>query len=211
MSNDRHQDEQVSAAYRDLAAEHTPQHLDERILRMAKANAKSPRYSRWIAWSRPLAWATTAALCLAIALDFTQLTTPDGVVLEAEPEKVATPAAVAAPELRKEELEQVPGRERDQRADLADTLDGEKQSPARSVNSRAASEMRGNFSSPSAEIASSKTLAADVAVSECSEESRQTPESWLECIDALQAAGDTEAASRQRENLLDLFPEFKLP
>jgi hypothetical protein len=46
---------------------------------------------------------------------------------------------------------------------------------------------------------------------ECSAEARAAPDSWLACIEALEAADDTEAALRQRDRLVEVFPDFKLP
>lgn len=72
MSNDRHQDKRVSDAYKELANERTPEHLDQKILEMAAGATRKPRYSRWLAWSRPVAWAATITLCLAITLELAQ-------------------------------------------------------------------------------------------------------------------------------------------
>ena len=252
MNNDRHHDEQVSAAYQDLAKERTPEHLDHQVLRMAKANAGRPRYSRWIAWSRPLAWAATVALCLAITLEVTQVTTPDNKFIENIPAEVATPAAVRAPELQKDKREQKSDLDMNEQFKLAesmdDTVSSEKSSAARSAAKQAvsepaaavrmrqsadlaeaesieeatvaptmdfqvkeANELRREDGNVSAGIAASQALAADMPVNECSAESRSKPESWLECIRDLEAAGDAEAAARQSENLIEVFPDFKLP
>ncbi len=259
MSNDRNHDEQVSAAYQDLAKERAPKHLDDKVLRMARGNTERPQYSRWMAWSRPLAWAATVALCLAITLEVTQVTTPDDMATETIPAEVAAPAAAIAPELQKDKRGQLSEQDMDQRlkaADsmsdsMADAISSEKLSPARSaakqtanepaqagrmrqsadladlaeeesteefiaapatdLEVKAASELRRENGSVAAGYAVSHALAADMPASECSEESRAEPESWLKCIDALEASGDVEAASRQRENLIEIFPDFKLP
>ena len=260
MNNDRHHDEQISAAYQDLAKERAPEHLDHQVLSMAKANAKRPQYSRWIAWSRPLAWAATVALCLAITLEVTQVTTPADIANETVPAEVTAPAAVRAPELQKDKREQKPEQDMDEQLKLtgsasdslldskADTVGSEKSSAARSAAKQAvsepaaavrmrqsgdlaeaesieevtvapamdfedkeANELRREDGSVSAGIAASQALAADMPVSECSAESRSKPESWLECIRDLEAAGDAEAAARQSENLIEVFPDFKLP
>ena len=71
MSNEPYNDDKVSQAYRSLADEKTPAHLDRKILEMAAAEAQQPRYSRWMAWSRPLAWAATITLCLS-AVQFSE-------------------------------------------------------------------------------------------------------------------------------------------
>jgi len=257
MSNDRHQDEQISAVYQDLARERVPEHLDDSVLRMAKANAERPRYSRWVAWSRPLAWAATVALCLAITLEFTQVQAPDDLASESIPAEIAAPASLRAPELQKDKREQTSEQDMDQQFNFnesmsdaisAETMSSEKISPARSaakqtanepdpagrmrqsgdlaeaesieevavapamaIEVKEASEMRRESGSISAGYAASSGLAADMPIDECSEENRAEPESWLECIDELEASGDVEAASRQRENLIEVFPDFKLP
>ncbi len=234
MSNDRHQDEQVSAAYQSMARERTPEHLDQKVLRMAKSSAERPLYSRWIAWGRPLAWAATVALCLAITLEVTQVTTPDDVATETAAEEVSSPAAMFTPELQKDKQEQA-SKISDS---MANAISAEEHSPARSATKqfitepapavqlqqsadfadaesieevKEAKELRREYGSTSAGRASSMALAADMPASECAEEIRLEPESWLECIIALEAAGDAEAATRQRENLIEVFPDFKLP
>jgi hypothetical protein len=260
MNNDRHHDKQISAAYQDLAKERAPEHLDHEVLRMAKANAERPQYSRWIAWSRPLAWAATVALCLAITLEVTQVTTQDDMAIETVPAKDAAAASVPAAELQKNMREQKSELDMDEQLKLtgsasdslldskADTISSEKSSAARSAAKQAdsepaaagrmrqsadlaeaesieevtvapamdfevkeANELRREDGNVSAGIAASQTLAADMPVSECSAESRSKPESWLECIRDLEAAGDTEAAARQSGNLIEVFPDFKLP
>jgi hypothetical protein len=263
MSNDRNHDEQVSAAYQDLAKERASKHLDDKVLRMARANTERPQYSRWLAWSRPLAWAATVALCLAITLEVTQVTTPDDMATATIPAQVAAPAAMIAPELQKDKREQMSEQDMDQQLNLvdansdslsdsmADAISSEKLSLARSAakqtanepaqagrlrqsadfsefaeeesieemiampamdpEEKAASELRRENESVSLGYATSHALAADMPTDECSAENRAEPESWLECIDELEASGDVEAASRQRENLIEVFPDFKLP
>ena len=232
MSNDRHHDEQISALYRDLAQERVPEHLDNSVLRMAKASAERPRYSRWVAWSRPLAWAATVALCLAITLEFTQVPAPDDVASESIPAEISAPASLIMPELQKDKREQTSeklsparsaakqnasepvttGRMR-QSADLAEaeSIEEVTVAPAMAIEVKEATELRGESDSISAAYAPSSAFAADMAMDECSEENRAEPESWLECINELEASGAVEAASRQREMLIEVFPDFKLP
>ncbi len=92
-------DEQVSTTYRELASERAPDHLNEKVLRKAAQRAARPRYSRSIMWTRPLAWAATIALCLAITLEVTRVPTPEAVPSQ-EPRSLAEaeaplPAATA--------------------------------------------------------------------------------------------------------------------
>ena len=72
MTKDRDR-ERVSAAYRDLANESPPQALDRRILAAAGRHGR-PRYGAVRAWMRPVAWAATIGLCLAILLEITVFT-----------------------------------------------------------------------------------------------------------------------------------------
>ncbi|MEJ2297650.1 MAG: hypothetical protein P8X94_03925 [Woeseiaceae bacterium] len=62
--------ERVSAAYRDLAKESTPPALDRRILDVASREGRS-RYGIVRTWMRPVAWAATIGLSLAILLEIT--------------------------------------------------------------------------------------------------------------------------------------------
>ena len=61
-------DPRVIQAYRDLPAEETPPALDDKVLAMAAAAARS-RYGLARAWMRPVAWAAMIGLCLAIVVE----------------------------------------------------------------------------------------------------------------------------------------------
>ena len=81
MSNERPErdnDPLVTAGYRDLAQERTPERLDDAVLARARAAAK-PRYGRLRSWTRPLAWAATIVLSVTIVLQLTQAPRPDAV------------------------------------------------------------------------------------------------------------------------------------
>ncbi|MGI9237953.1 MAG: hypothetical protein ACR2QZ_11185 [Woeseiaceae bacterium] len=78
MSNrpeNRVENQQVSDAYRELATERAPDHLNDRILRMA-ARGRTP-YAHARAWMRPAAWAATIGLSLAIVLELNQVPPTD--------------------------------------------------------------------------------------------------------------------------------------
>lgn len=75
-SHNEQSDSVVSAAYRDLAQEETPAHLDHVVLNQAREAAKSGPV-RNISWLRPAAWVTTIGLCLAIVLEVTDLVPQD--------------------------------------------------------------------------------------------------------------------------------------
>ena len=50
-----------------------------------------------------------------------------------------------------------------------------------------------------------------VVTEKCDDTVRDDPETWLECILELEEAGDDAAAERQREALVEVFPDFKMP
>ncbi len=69
-------DPRVSAAYRDMANERSPEHLDHLILNAARAAAK-PRRNRAAAWLRPAAWVASIGVCLAIVVEIALLPEPE--------------------------------------------------------------------------------------------------------------------------------------
>ena len=82
----------VADTYRSLATEQTPEHLDQRVLGMA-TRASRTRYSRTRAWVRPLAWAATIGLSIALVLEITRvpLTEPDSIGITTSSDSAATP------------------------------------------------------------------------------------------------------------------------
>jgi hypothetical protein len=66
----------VSRTYRESATERAPNALNQAVLRQAAQNA-SNRYSRSVIWMRPMAWAATIGLCLAIVIELANLPQPD--------------------------------------------------------------------------------------------------------------------------------------
>jgi len=180
-------DAQVSAVYRDSAAVTTPEHLDTLVLRRAASVARPP-LGRMRSWTRPLAWAATIALSLAIVLEVARSPAPDGTPLTPVPamKRVDEPAA-------------------------ADTESG---SPA----TRHPAEQDTTFGGSAATLpAATRKLALPVAaqVSEetvepaaCDADARSTAESWLACIEQLEKSGETAAADRERKLFVAAFPDF---
>jgi hypothetical protein len=192
----------VSQAYRDLADERTPEHLDRTILRAA-AKAARPRYSRFIAWTRPMAWAATIMLSVALVLEVTNSPSPGVVSFD---ETIGT-FEVQSPE-----------------ADAKD--DGPVDSPEESVvpvselTKKQSSDMRQKAAAiAEQEIAPQQpaarerdeflsTAAFSAAVADCDEDVVATPQTWLECIVALEDADRDDAAREQRALLAEAFPDF---
>ena len=69
----------VSDTYREIANERAPEHLNRAILKQA-AGAAQPRYSRLINWTRPMAWAATAMLSVAVVLELTSVPEPQSAI-----------------------------------------------------------------------------------------------------------------------------------
>lgn len=75
MSNERknpREDRLVADTYRTVARERAPDHINEKVLKLA-AQAGRRRYSLARAWMRPVAWAATIGLSFAIVLELTRL------------------------------------------------------------------------------------------------------------------------------------------
>lgn len=65
---------QISARYRMTATETSPEWLDNAVLRSATAQVRPSGFvQRLSSWVRPIAFATTAGLCLALILEFGQV------------------------------------------------------------------------------------------------------------------------------------------
>ena len=80
MTTERDQDDRdelVSSTYRELGAPKTPLHLDQSILRMASDDGRRSgiRNTLTLAWMKPVAWAATIGLSLAIVLELTEVPT----------------------------------------------------------------------------------------------------------------------------------------
>lgn len=92
MTSANDKDPRVAQAYRDLATERTPAALDDKVLAMAAATARS-RYGRARGWLRPVAWAATIGLSLAFVLEMARVTDepapPAGVASDSVANEVA--------------------------------------------------------------------------------------------------------------------------
>jgi hypothetical protein len=89
-------DQSVTRAYREIADERTPGHLDRAVLARA-ARAGRPGYARSRAWTRPLAWAATIVLSVAIVLEFTQTPAPEDVASWEAPASLDEARTLAQP------------------------------------------------------------------------------------------------------------------
>jgi hypothetical protein len=173
--------ERVSAAYRDLATETTPERLDRRILERAARESRS-RYGAVRAWIRPLAWAATIFLSLAFLLELTWF---------ADAPPVVAPVAPAAPV--------------DERARRdADVMRAKEEDAVRLATPRQAEV------STLVEGAVPDAASAEQAPF-CDDAARASGASWYACIEGLRETGFEDAAETELKALLETFPDFRVP
>jgi len=94
-------DSLVTQTYRDSATETAPASLNETVLRQAKAGG-GRGYSRSILWLRPMAWAATIGLCLAIVVELSGVPQPEPGMFEVPESRSVTGAPQAEDELAAE-------------------------------------------------------------------------------------------------------------
>ncbi len=225
-------DETVSATYRELSREGAPNYLNEKVLQQAARKALRPRYSRSIVWTRPLAWAATVGLCLAIVLEVTRVPAPEIVTTE-DPIDFLEAESLTAPEEAQAPVRQQPETLKDIKSQLGRSAAKQAANePKSEVHMREkAYDAEADFNSVEEGVVSGEVelemqyadrllrsndvtataMPALLAVNECSDEVRVDPVSWLACIADLEETGDTEAALRQRKALMEAFPQFEMP
>jgi hypothetical protein len=231
MSNERDEspvrtDESVARAYRNLADERAPEHLDRAVLGSA-ARAVRPGYARSRAWTRPLAWAATIALSVAIVLELTRTPAPEEIASWQAPAALDEAEAVAPANRARRDAGKTSaeGRSVDLIQDARDkTRPVQKTAVPVVPESRAHDESRAADSPVAAADQSSlhalapepaaAASGAETAVSDpgrCPAEATRQPSTWLECIGRLERAGLVDEAAEERELLRDAFPGFELP
>jgi hypothetical protein len=216
MKQDDSGDPRVSAAYREMAGERTPEHLDHVILNAARSAAK-PRRSKTIAWLRPVAWAATIGVCLAIVIEIALLPEqgPAGIVPVSE--DTASPMESKRLEKTTPQAAEPPGAQavrKPARGKSAD-MDG-RADEAEALNSlrelRQSSEIV-EETAPASTLRSAPATATALEFATeryCDESQTADPESWLECILELERQGLYDAARLERELLAEAFPPPEL-
>lgn len=221
INSDEPGDPRVSAAYRQMADERTPEHLDHVVLNTARGAAK-PRWNKAVAWLRPAAWVATIGVCLAIVVEIALLPDPETAEFDslrpaAAPPAAPSPAAAnryektaprtADPAAAQAVQKTAPVRPAypESRSDEAEMADR-----ARELRQRAPPE----DTAPAILLRSAPaTSRMEEAVTErhCDETATADPNSWLECILELERRGLHEAARLERERLALAFPPAELP
>jgi hypothetical protein len=233
-------DEEVRQAYRDIASERTPDALDKAVLQQAH-KAVRPGYARSRAWTRPVAWAATVTLCVAVVLDVARLPEMPSVprvdhsLEQPAPDQPAAPVSEQAEKMEALEVRRiVPTNVKDaersmlpatveKRNALEEAVAGEQQPPVEMLSG----ESRGS-ASPVAPVQQDSGVVENLSGSlqpqdaagdmpffdsnePCPPEVRAKPEDWAACIEALENIGLDDAASEQKRRLREAFPDFDLP
>jgi hypothetical protein len=218
MKTDDPGDPRVSAAYRELADERSPEHLDHIILNAARGAAR-PRWNKAIAWLRPAAWVATIGVCLAIVVEISLLQDEEvGELDSMAPGAIESPVATPAAETKR--LEKADR----QTAEPAAVQPAQKPSRGRSGDLREQSdedevsnqvrELRLQEAVVKDEVPASLLRSAPAPASAqelatelyCDESQTADPNTWLECILELERQGLHEAARLERERLTEAFP-----
>jgi len=197
MTNDRDNmttDPSVSATYRQLADEKAPASLDEKILHRAAA---APRVDSGIgrAWMKPVAWAATVGLSLAIVLEMTQLPqAPLDVNVVAPPapteERPALAPASPEPAAAKESRNTKPTRHRSETGAIEE------------------SKARPMVPVPAPET--TQTTAPEPPAL-CPEAVREVAEDWYRCIEAQKNGVPAARITAELEEFHKRFPDFQVP
>jgi len=224
----------VTQTYREVADQCAPEHLNQAILKEA-TNVARPRYSRLITWTRPMAWAATVMLSVALVLELSKVPAPELAIFERNSGKfeVASPKTGLADDATTELLEESafpaipPGRASNADAEAPIRIEpmksAAKQTPFESgLEKRQRSGLQKvrveeqNLPATTASAATPASFAVSAslessAAASCSEEMTAAPATWLECIEDLETAGRAEEANQQRQQLQMFFPDFELP
>lgn len=189
-SNEKNPDssDTLSAAYRAIATEHAPEHLDRDVLRRARKELSAVPGGGWLtARIRPLAFVVTAGLSLALLVQLSE--TP---FLETPPVDPVTPT-------QPDDLFQDAAR---QTAEQIRQLDTRTERPMTSPGANASPQQ-----SPEVAAAPSQLPAED----RCAETDRAESGRWWECIRNLEKRGLSESAERELQALLKAYPRFSAP
>ena len=212
-----HNDPRVSEAYQGLATETTSPELDHKILAMA-ATKPRPRYGLARVWIRPVAWAATIGLSLAIVLEISQLQHETSPLIDAdEPAALqlsvpaakqasSPPAAAEAAPARDVELatDNVSVSSDSVTEDMSLLREAEEQ-----ARSRSGPEPTAAAAADALSFHAAARLDKKEQVRDCDPDMRSSAETWYACIEDLRAEGRTAAADRELLLLVTEFPDFE--
>ena len=189
-------DPELSAMYRSAADERAPAELNRRVLKEAVRAAKSNNAGAWrAAWYRPVAFAATVGLTVALVFQLTDTDPslpPTGHESPAGGPRVAPASGSPFEETARAAEEQL-----------------------RDAATRASASMTtpSSVSGAAVEPGTDGTLAESLLPDDerCSDDERMETASWWACIQELERQGLTRAAELELQALLKTFPGFSVP
>lgn len=225
----------VARTYRESADERAPEHLNQAILKEA-AKAAKPRYRRSVSWTRPMAWAATVMLSVALVLEVTKVPAPSSVTFDDNADKfeaqelesdlpAGTPSADAPAAVLEESV--VPATPQGRVSNAATAAPPQNAAfkstaklaaPATEVDKRQRANVQQEpvaaeeLATPAINAVEFKLKDTDMLrraeAPGCDDSVTVSPETWLECIRKLEEAGLADAAQQQRESLREAYPDF---
>lgn len=181
----------VSETYRDIAKETSPARLDDKVMAMARQEART-RYGLARAWIRPVAWAATIGLSFAFILEMTYFSD------DAPPIDTVMPASTE--------------NDADTGAEPASQAPALKRAPAALVTApeiKASAAPTLGEDEPLRRERASPQLADTVEY--CDAEDRKDADSWYRCVLELRDQGLADAAGAEFDALREAFPDFREP
>lgn len=204
----------VSRTYREAAVERVPDDLNQAVLRRARQHSRN-RYSRSVIWLRPMAWAATIGLCLAIVVEINNVPQPT-------PEQMALPAATAdtisdGKKLDEEAVQAIRTEGGAASSDMNEAVvpqrietEALQQRARKTVDDQGRVSLQDVPQHSKSEARELEFVPAEIPAT-CNAQARATPETWLACIEALEEEGLDEVAGEQREQLQAAYPDFDMP
>jgi len=220
-------DPEVRALYREIAGETAPGRLDRAVLAEARAAAR-PRVGRVTAMLKPVAWAATIGLSLAIVLELTVFNElPDGLPASdgiAAPEAASEPPAGPAAPARSRNAPQAGAPHDAERMDEAMPAPSDRDTSPISMESvgdsgtmmlkqaeeRARQQLKSSDAAAFRDEARAEG-AANGAPRGCDATVTGDPEAWRACIEDLERRGEQALADAERRRFKQAWPDYELP
>ena len=200
-------DRDVRAMYRAAASEATPAELDRAIIREAARELKRADVQRQN-WFRPVAFAATVAMSLALVLNFTEtglLDSPADAVTTAGGD--ATSGRVSRPTASGESLEEP----QQDAAAVSEAFNEAAEIAERHAEGFEAAASQRLQPSPASAGKLGEPASAIAAEGACTREQTVDADTWWRCIEELRRNGETELAAAELERLSASYPDYAPP
>ena len=199
-------DANLRSSYRAAASEAAPADLDRAVLQKARrelAGAVSRQYT----WFRPVAFAATVALSLALLLNFTETGMVDSPLTGDEAAGIDRPATNGG----RNEPQQDTSSAAEAFGDAAEAAEKNAENPEQAANVRlqpSPSPAIGETRPDGTAALPASTVTANDA---CNDSQRASPGDWWRCIEALRENGRVDDAAAELEAFRATYPDYMPP